>query len=231
MAHNPLMQRIPEPEQLMNDPAQARAYAEADFSEANSQFMRLLKQLVPGALEGQALDLGCGPADIPIALLQENPALELDAVDGADAMLTLARDSLSRLPGLSDRLRLHCHTLPSVELAEAHYDFILSNSLLHHLDDPDDLWLTLHHCAADGAHILVMDLLRPASELVVDSLVESYALNEPELLRRDFRNSLYAAYTLEEVQQQLDRHGLHGLELACVSDRHWAVCGSYQAQR
>ena len=38
------MQRIPEPDELMNDPDQALAYARADFSEANWQFVRLVEQ-------------------------------------------------------------------------------------------------------------------------------------------------------------------------------------------
>ncbi len=61
------MQRVPEPEEPMDDPVQAAAYAEADFSEANALFIRLLRQLVvPQGLRGRTLDLGCGPADMPI---------------------------------------------------------------------------------------------------------------------------------------------------------------------
>ena len=224
------MERVPEPEQLMDEPEQAHAYAEADFSEANALFGRLLRDLAQGEVRGRGLDIGCGPADIPIALLREHPGLRLDALDGAEAMLDLARERLARLPELAGRLRLHCDTLPTSLLPGAHYDYILSNSLLHHLENPDDLWLTLRRCAADGARVLIMDLLRPASELAVDTLVETYALNEPELLRRDFRNSLFAAYTMDEVREQLQRHALQGLEVSQVSDRHWAVRGSYRAQ-
>jgi SAM-dependent methyltransferase len=225
------MQRIPEPEQLMDEPEQARTYAEADFSEANELFAGLLRDLAGGEIRGRGLDIGCGPADIPIALLQEHPGLQLDALDGADAMLQLARDRLAQLPDLAARLHLLCDTLPSSKLPEARYDYILSNSLLHHLDDPDDLWLTVARCAADGARVLIMDLLRPASEMAVDALVETYALNEPELLRRDFRNSLYAAYTADEVHRQLQRNDLQHLEVTQVSDRHWAVSGRHRTQR
>lgn len=40
------MQRIPEPD-LMDDDAQARAYAEADFSEPHENFIALFKQQWP----------------------------------------------------------------------------------------------------------------------------------------------------------------------------------------
>jgi len=55
------MQRVSEPEELMDDPAQAAAYAGADFSEANELFIHLLRQRVTQGLRGRALDLGCAP--------------------------------------------------------------------------------------------------------------------------------------------------------------------------
>ena len=44
------MRRRPEPE-LMEDAAQALAYAQADFSEPNRLFLKLLRDLEPGDLE------------------------------------------------------------------------------------------------------------------------------------------------------------------------------------
>ena len=52
----------------MDDTEQALAYARADFSEANALFVDLLLLLSGGELNGRLLDLGCGPADIPLAL-------------------------------------------------------------------------------------------------------------------------------------------------------------------
>ncbi len=219
------MQRVPEPEELMDDPVQAAAYADADFSEANDLFIRLLRQLMPRGLRGRALDLGCGPADIPIALLQEHPRLRIDAIDGAEAMLDQARRRLARYPALDGRLVLSQQSIPSAELPAGGYDCIISNSLLHHLREPGDLWLNIAHCAARGAAVMVMDLARPDSPLAVDVLVETHALNAPEILRRDFRNSLLAAWTVDEVRAQIAEIGLRGLEVSMVSDRHWAARG------
>lgn len=221
------MERTPEPEELMDGREQALAYAGANFSEANNLFIHLLHQLRPGTIKGRALDLGCGPADIPLALLREHQGLKIDAVDGAQAMLDIARQKTDGDPDLSTRLKLQCELLPSADLAQCRYDLILSNSLLHHLADPNDLWLTLKHCARNNATIVVMDLARPPSPLAVDTLVETYAMNEPDVLREDFRNSLHAAYTAEEVKQQLLDSGLAEIEVEMVSDRHWAARGSY----
>ncbi|MCB1802767.1 MAG: class I SAM-dependent methyltransferase [Gammaproteobacteria bacterium] len=219
------MQRVPEPEDLMNEPAQALAYAQADFSDANSRFVELVERQSRGKLQGLLLDLGCGPADIPLLLAQRHPQLWIDALDGAPAMLELARQKLAEDPDAGERVRLRCDYLPCPELGRGSYAHVVSNSLLHHLTDPQVMWQTIAHAAAPGASVVVMDLARPPSEIAVDGLVESYALNEAEVLRRDFRNSLFAAYTVDEVAAQLDAAGIKDLEVGLVSDRHLAVTG------
>lgn len=209
----------------MDDAAQARAYAEADFSAANALFINLLEQLGPRHLAGDLLDLGCGPADIPLCLAERHPQLAIDAVDGAVAMLDLAQQRLDAQPALTGRLRLLCEYLPCAQLRQQHYRFVASNSLLHHLEDPQVLWQTVTACARPGALVLIMDLARPTSVTAADALVEAYALDAPEVLRRDFRNSLLAAFTVAEVTEQLSQAGLSTLRVSAVSDRHLAVRG------
>ncbi|WP_295444785.1 class I SAM-dependent methyltransferase [uncultured Thiodictyon sp.] len=219
------MKRRPEPE-LMDGAEQALAYAQADFSESNSLFMKLLAELGPGPLRGaRALDLGCGPADIVRRFLRAYPEATCDALDGSAAMLEHARATLDPLPGVAARCRLLCECLPTPTLPADHYDLILSNSLLHHLPDPQVLWQTVRQTARPGALVLVMDLMRPASAGWAEALVVTYADDAPEVLRTDFRNSLFAAFEPQEVVAQLAEAGLAGLEVAVVSDRHLAVCG------
>jgi SAM-dependent methyltransferase len=210
----------------MESAEQALAYAEADFSEANGLFIQLLKRLEPGPLPGaQALDLGCGPADIPIRFLRAYPQAQCDALDGSAAMLEHARSALDQLPGLAPRCRLLCQSLPCPDLRRAHYDLVLSNSLLHHLHDPQVLWRTVREAGKPGALVLVMDLMRPASAAWAEALVATYAADAPEVLRNDFRNSLFAAFEPQEVVAQLREAGLGALEVGVVSDRHLAISG------
>lgn len=217
------MQRTPEPE-LMDDPAQALAYASADFSEPNHLVLEQLRERFPGLPEhGAGVDLGCGPADISVRLLQERPSWSVDAVDGAAAMLEHAA-RLARDGGVQDRLRLHRARLPLVRLPPLAYDLVLSNSLLHHLPHPAALWETVARLGAPGAAVLVMDLRRPDSPVQAQALVDRYAANEPEVLRRDFLASLHAAFTPDEVAAQLRAAGLN-LNLVLPTDRHLVVWG------
>ena len=219
------MKRTPEPE-LMDEAEQARVYAEADFSEANSLFLECFRNLHPSPLEqARILDLGCGPADITLRLARSYPNCQVDGLDGADAMLEHGRSALLDNPDLAGRVRLIHDRLPSDRLAGRDYDVVVSNSLLHHLPEPGVLWDTVKQCAKPNAAVLVMDLMRPKTETAVDALVETYAMDAPDLLRRDFRNSLHAAFSLEEVEIQLLDAGLEKLEVDIVSDRHLTVAG------
>lgn len=218
------MQRIPEPE-LMNDKVQAQAYACADFATPHNHFIELFQEKFPGLqIEDAVLDLGCGPADISRRFMQAYPACHVHGVDGAKAMLEFG-EQLNQQAGLSHRMQLIEACLPSVTLPQKFYHVIISNSLLHHLHDPFVLWQTIKQHAKPFAHVFVMDLMRPESEEKARQLMELYAADEPPILQQDFYNSLLAAFTHEEVQQQLDEMGLGGLEVKVVSDRHMVISG------
>src|SRR5437870_13122939 len=109
-----MMPRVLEPE-LMDDPEQALAYAKADFEEENQGFIELFRRSYPDMTEGHVLDLGCGPADIPIRLARALPACRVTGVDAAPAMIRLAEDAV-RAAGLSDRIALWCERCQSLSL-------------------------------------------------------------------------------------------------------------------
>lgn len=218
------MDRIPEPE-LMDELEQVRAYAEADFSEPHQAFVEHFRRLFPAFVGGRVIDLGCGPADVTIRFARAFRGADILGVDGADAMLGFGREAVER-EGLKSRIRFTCVRLPAASLAGG-FDAVISNSLLHHLEDPLVLWHTVRQVARPGAPVLVMDLMRPQSLEETERLVSSHTADAPEVLRRDFYNSLRAAYRPDEVRAQLARVGLEGFSVEPVSDRHllaWGVC-------
>lgn len=218
------MQRTPEPE-LMEDEAQALAYAEADFEDANSGFVRHFQAAFPDwDGQGAMLDLGCGPADIAARLALAFPDAAVHGVDGSAAMLQCSIPILAQA-GVADRVRVVLGRLPDVDLPLPRYDAVVSNSLLHHLPDPAILWQAVRRFAAPGAPVFVMDLARPASPAAAAAVVDAYAAGEPDVLRRDFLLSLHASYRVDELRAQLDAAGLGSLQVDMVSDRHLAAWG------
>ena len=217
------MERVPEPE-LMDTPEQARAYAEADFEEAHSQFVVEFSRLFPDMTHGGVLDLCCGPADITIRFAQAFPGVQLLGFDAGPNMLTLGREAVADAD-LTSRVQLLQGHLPEDEPPGCPYDTIISNSLLHHLDDPMSLWEAVRRYGRSGTCIFVMDLRRPGSESDVQAMVDSYAGDEPEVLKEDFGNSLRAAYRVDEIASQLKRAGLDYLDISKPTDRHLIVSG------
>lgn len=217
-----MMLRVPEPE-LMDEAEQAEAYARADFAEVNRGFVAQFLERFPAFVTGHLLDLGCGPADIPIRLCQALEAVQITGVDGAEAMLKLGRQAAQRA-GVQDRLRLLRTYLPAP--LPGPFDAVVSNSLLHHLPDPSTLWQSVAQLARPGAPILVMDLRRPADPEQALALQDRYSQGEPEVLRRDFLLSLHAAFTPDEIRAQLSGAGLGHLQVSLPSDRHVLIAGN-----
>lgn len=217
-----MMERLLEPE-VMDDPEQALAYARADFEEENQGFVDRFMDSYPDLTEGHVVDLGCGPADIPIRLARALPGCRVTGVDASAPMIRLGEEAV-RAAGLAERITLMCQRVQAFSLPEA-ADAAISNSLLHHLSNPLQFWYAIKKLVNPGSYVLVMDLLRPESSEAAQAIVDQYAAKEPAILRRDFYNSLLAAFTEDEVAAQLAELNLSRLLVDVPDDRHWIVGG------
>jgi SAM-dependent methyltransferase len=225
------VQRIPEPE-LMDTEEQAAAYAAADFAEPHDMFVDRFGRRFPGfprraPTAARVIDLGCGPADVTARFALAYPDVAVLGVDAGPNMLRHARMRLER-DGLGGRVTVEERHIPDPGLASLPpFAAVLSNSLLHHLDDPGVLWSTVTATGGPDTAVFVMDLARPVSTDAARKLTDHYAADEPAVLRDDFFHSLCAAYTPEEILAQIEAAGLHDrLTVALVSDRHLTVSGT-----
>jgi SAM-dependent methyltransferase len=219
------VKRVIEPE-LMDELEQAEAYANADFEEPHRRVIELFDSEFPGTeIKGAILDLGCGPGDITFRFATRFPNSIVVGVDGSAAMIELANKRKAHEKEITEKVKFIEGSIPGVALPGGPYDLIVSNSLLHHLHRPNVLWETIPDYVSPGTKIFVVDLFRPESEKEAERIVSEYSGNEPELLKRDFYNSLLAAFEPAEVEQQLASVGLSELSVKVVSDRHLIVYG------
>jgi len=219
------MKRLLEPE-LMIEPEQVSAYAEADFEEPHSNFIDLLKQYCVRVDEVKlVLDLGCGPGDITFKFAKAFPGARIDAVDGSREMLNFAEDILEGKPEIHGKIN-YIHSMIQDFDSAGEYDLIISNSLLHHLSDPLVFWNKIKKLSSPETYIFIMDLLRPDTIEEAQRLRDLYVKEEPEVLQRDFYNSLLAAFEIHEIKEQVTKVGLGNLEIKQVTDRHLIVFGS-----
>ena len=215
------MDRILEAE-IMDGEAEADAYARADFADSNQWYAEHFTAAYPTHLR-QIVDLGCGPADVTLRIARLAHHARLVGVDGSPAMLEFGRKAI-HAAHLSQRISLHLGRLPGLSLPEHHFDAVLSKDMLHHLPDPQGLWTEVPRLGRPGAAVYVMDLIRPDSPVAAEEIVERVAAHEHPLLKRDFFNSLCAAFTLDEVRGQLKSAGLP-LAVEQATERHLLVRG------
>jgi ubiquinone/menaquinone biosynthesis C-methylase UbiE len=217
------MKRRPEPE-VMDQHGEALAYAQADFSGVNQAFVDRLLELAGGIASARALDLGSGPADIPIRLVRARPAWHVTAVDASEAMLQIARKAVGEA-GLADRVELVLADAKATALPAGKFDVLFANSILHHLSDVEAFWREFKRLAAPEAWCFLRDLARPGSEQAAREIVALHAGGETPVLQEEYYRSLLSAYTPQEVRRQLGRAGLESLTVKMVTDRHMDVYG------
>lgn len=214
--------RVLEPE-VMSSAEEAGEYDEMDFSATDLLFAERAAQLAQGAIGSVNLiaDLGSGNAKIPLAMCPLLPAsVRVCAVEMSPEMLGVAARNRAR-----DGVALHLVAADAkrVPFADRSVGMITSNSLVHHIPDPHDVFLEIARIARPGAPILIRDLLRPETQGALARLLEAHAARWSPLQRTLFSDSLHAALTLEEVRELLDECGLSDVRVEQVSDRHWSA--------
>jgi SAM-dependent methyltransferase len=219
------MQRIPEAE-LMDDPEQALAYSQADFSAAHGARVQIFNSLFPQfSLTGPALDLGCGSGDVLLRFARAYTDGCFFGLDGSRPMLDLAQRAIDDDPRMGSRVQLLLGIIPEGPIPKEPWELIMSHSLLHQLHRPEVLWQTIRASGPKGCAVFVADLRRPPSEVEARRVVSVTSKNEPEILQRDFFNSLCAAFEPDEVRAQLTAAGLPQLEVRIHDPFHLTVHG------
>ncbi len=211
----------------MDLPQEAAAYAHADFEQINQAFADRLIELAGDTKRARCLELGTGPADIPIRVMRLRSDWRIMAIDTSPPMLGFARLAVGQA-GLIDSIDLMLADAKATGLERNAFDVIFSNSILHHISDTVKFWQEIRRLGKSGAWVLIRDLNRPADANHAQKIVDKYAADESDLLRQEFTRSLMAAYTPQEVLSQLAVAGLDYLTVKVVTDRHMDVFGQLE---
>jgi len=211
--------RVLEPE-VMDRPEEAREYDAMDHSTVIARFVADFLDAHGAGRGGELLDVGTGPARIPIALCRADRQFRILGVDLAGPMLDLARRNAAEA-GLTDRIRFARGDAKNLPFPDGRFEAVVSNTIVHHIPDPAVALAEMFRLVAPGGTLMVRDLARPADEAALVTLVDLHAAAEPVAARNLFRDSLRAALTLEEVEEMITSLGLPAGGVAMTSDRHW----------
>ncbi|MEY2747627.1 MAG: Demethylrebeccamycin-D-glucose O-methyltransferase [Planctomycetota bacterium] len=213
-----MIARVLEPE-VMDTREEADGYDAMDHSAPNAAFARRMLEL--GA-RGRVLDIGCGPGHIPLLLCEALPDSRVVGVDLAEHMLRHAEAKRARSPHAA-RLSFQRCDAKGLPFADASFDAVCSNTILHHIPDPRPFLREARRVLAPGGALLVRDLVRPWSHARVAELVALHAAGGTSEQQELFRASLCAAFTPFELRAIADECGLAAAEITIDSDRHMSL--------
>jgi ubiquinone/menaquinone biosynthesis C-methylase UbiE len=217
---NMSLPRTLEPES-MDTAQEAEEYELMDHSAVNEAFVCDL--LAGGNVGPRVVDLGCGPAAIAILLAQRLPEIQVMGIDSAIEMLEVAKREID-FGGVMERVYLqHADAKTLEDFDDEMTDTVISNSLLHHLEDPQLALATAQRLLREGGRLFFRDLARPDTSESVESLVQRYAGEESEFAQQLLRQSLHAALTLSEIRDLAGGLGISPEQVQMTSDRHWTI--------
>lgn len=236
-----MLPRVLEPE-VMDSPDDARDYDSMDHRAVNQIFVDDLlaqfseiEQKIAGVQESvsdsedgvdsetrllDVLDLGTGTAQIPIEFCNRYNDARVMAADAAISMLELAKYNIE-VAGLRDAIQLAHVDCKTLGYPDAMFDVVMSNSIVHHIPEPDSIFSESVRVVRPGGFIFLRDLARPDDLSTLEKLVQTYAADCNAHQRQLFSDSLHAALTLGEVQDIVEALGFERGTVQMTSDRHW----------
>jgi 2-polyprenyl-3-methyl-5-hydroxy-6-metoxy-1,4-benzoquinol methylase len=184
------MERCVETE-LMTGVDQVWAYNASDKQPRVAEFLSLYQEKI-NISQGKIIDLGCGTGDYLVGLARKYPGLTIVGYDGSDRMVQQAQKNTQGLD-----ISIICKQFDAIV---DRADCVISVNTLHHLHDPMIFWQAVESIST---RVLVTDLVRPANTHLARTAVETIVGGDSEVFKTDFYNSLLAAFSAEEILQQV----------------------------
>jgi len=215
--------RTPEPE-IMDDSGEVEAYAsaaaQAFLDRIDDTFVIHALRLLASRERGRALDIGAGPGQIVLKLARRLTLWKFVGVDRSPAMIDQARASLASSGfALSGRVEFQIADGNRLDFPDASFDFVMCNSVLHHLAEPQNLLAEIARLVKPSGAILLRDLRRP-SRLKYPFHVRWHGRKYYGAMLRLYRASVRAAYTVPELQRLLEYSPLHDTRVFTHQSTH-----------
>jgi ubiquinone/menaquinone biosynthesis C-methylase UbiE len=207
--------RIPEPDLVMDTPAQIEAFAACGREDgvlAPIYFFNALhaaNTIRPG---GTVLDLACGPCNQLAQIARLHPQCRFIGVDASANMLALGEAYLDQR-GIRNVLLEEGDICVLDMLADASIDSVTCTLSLHHLPDTNALMQTMRavrRVLKPGGGIYLSDFGRLKRAATQHYFAHDRQENQPPQFTADFLNSMKAAFSVDELGRAISQLGTLG---------------------
>ena len=213
------MERILEPE-VMDTVEAAEAYDAMEHGEVDEAFVERVIAL--GTNSGHFLDVGTGPAQIPILLAQRCPDIHITAVDLSEEMLKIARHHVAEA-NLTKQITLEHIDAKVLPYPDNYFDGLISNSIVHHIHDAISALKEMGRVVKQNGIVLIRDLIRPETPADAQTFVDLYAAEDTPYQQKLYYDSFLASFTLAEVNEMLTQMCMPNASVVQSTDRHWSI--------
>lgn len=219
------MKRILEPE-VMGNLEEALAYDSITLAlgglMVNREAAFIIKRMPKSADNYRILNIGCGPARLDIALSKMRPGYKFYGIDLSQAMLEIAAKNIKAVrKGQEDAISLIRADGKRLPFKNNSFNLVICTNTLHHFKDPTYVLREIKRVVKAQGTIIIGDMIRPASRFLVSLLVRTIGLahtllmkkGDRDLMLKEYRDSLYAAFTINEHKEMLAATGLTGCQI------------------
>ena len=148
--------------------------------------------------------MGTGTARIPIGIAENEPDCKVYAIDLSLTMLKFAQENIQeniKNKGLEDKITFLLADAKLLPFKDNSFDLVLCSNLLHHLDDPTLVLNEMNRVAKKTeGEVFIRDLIRPP-RWIAKLCVRIFGMFYDEAIKKDYWNSLCAAFSLKEFKQ------------------------------
>jgi len=202
------LDRIPEPDAVMDHQSNVddfNSIMQTNVSISLCGMIDLIGRLGIDRKTSFAIDLACGPGHFTLMIAEHLGFEKVVGVDLSENMLEIAKENAEKA-GMSDRVSfVHGDVTDLASLFPSHSaDLVTCTNSAHHLPDGSALSKMLSEMdriAATTGRCAVMDLVRLKTSWSVERYVRAMGKDYKQHLQTDFRNSMFAAWTCQEMRQ------------------------------
>lgn len=149
-----------------------------------------------GITGGHVLEIGPGPGYIGLEWLKKCPEGTLTALEISPEMIKTAQRNASSY-GFESRVTYTAGSCMEMPFNDMSFDAVFSNGSLHEWEDPLKALNEIYRVLKKDGIFCITDLRRDIPFFVRQLLYHSA---KPEAIRPGFLSSLYASYTVQELE-------------------------------
>lgn len=204
------LKRVPEVESL--DGSEAEIYFNLVNDELHERFIdnnyvSKIQEYLPKS--GIVLDVGCGPGQIPLKIVENNPSLNVIGLDLSNRMVDIANEIAKNSP-YPNNLSYMVGDASKMSFDDDSLDGVISHFFVEHLPNEEkviDVFNEIQRVVKPNGMIYVEDIVRPPSEELLQIYLDRATYDSNDVMK-NYEDSLRAAFSHGEWSEMLNRSNI-----------------------